>query len=117
MERITKTVNLADYSLAAPSHTITLFTTKGEHTIKAGAKSFDDANYYVLRDSDSIVYLVQALTIDELKKMLTEPIIAPTPTSTPTATAVVGPQPPTGTPGATGSAAPPVGTPAASATP
>lgn len=99
--RITQTTDLGAFGLISPTHTITLYTTKGEHTIKVGKKSFNNANYYILRDSDSAVYLVQAFTIDELKKMITTPLIPPTPTVTPTATPFIGPVLPTGTPTAT----------------
>lgn len=113
--RITQTTDLGAYGLVSPTHTITLFTTKGEHTIKTGKKSFNNANYYVLRDNDSTVYLVQALAIDELKKMITSPLVPPTPTVTPTATPLIGPPPPTRTPEAATST--PTATGAPTATP
>jgi len=109
---ITQSVQLDKFGLVAPSHTITVTTANGEHTIKVGDKSFDKSDYYVLRDSDSTVYLVPATAIDELKKMISSPLVPPTATPTRTPTPVVGPASPTltGTPM-------PTATPAATAGP
>lgn len=80
---LTETGSLATYGLAEPQLTAELKTRDNQlEALLAGDKNPQGSSYYVQKEGDENVYLVYASTIDDLKRLITEPPKKPTPTPT-----------------------------------
>ncbi len=87
---LTETSDLAAYGLAEPQLTAELKTKDNQvETLLAGDKNPQGSSYYVQKKGDDNIYLVYVSTIDDLKRLITEPPKKPTPTPTFTPTVSV----------------------------
>jgi len=58
----------------------------GEQVLQVGEQNPQRTAYYVQHQSDPAIYLVGSFTIEELKRLVSEPPRKPTPTPTATST-------------------------------
>lgn len=102
--------DLASFSLATPSYTVTLALKDGtEYVIKLGDQNPDKSQYYALKGTDTTVYLIPSNVGEAIKDFVEMPPYTPTPTNTsqPTETPTVSETPtPGGTPEPTGTGTP-----------
>jgi hypothetical protein len=74
-------IELADYGLVAPELTATLTISDGSKvSLFTGYQTFNKAGYYALRDDGPDVYIIFANVVEDLKRLVSEPPVQPTPT-------------------------------------
>ena len=97
---LTDTVEgLTGYGLDNPGTTIILKLTNGQQeTLSVGNRNLQGAQYYVLRNRQTPVYLVYQQVIDDSKKLVSEPAYKPTPQPVAGQTAAPGTLAPAATP-------------------
>ena len=78
--------DLSDFGLQPPAFSFTVTHGEGEATFEVGAKNPQSTGYYVRRQGEAPVYLVDSFVLDDLKRLLTDLPFPPTPTPTPPAT-------------------------------
>jgi hypothetical protein len=82
--------DLTAFDLAQPPFTVAIGLKDGkEEILQVGDKNPDGGSYYVQHQGDAAVYLVYTYSIDDLKRLITEPPREPT--ATPTGTPVPSP--------------------------
>ena len=117
---ITTVTDLSGFGVLTPTYTIELKLADGSALkLAVGSKTPTDIGYYVLRDNETSVLVVDTGTMDTVLKLLDTPPLVPTPTPTSTPNPTLPPVAPfdTPTPRATAGAAPTGATPSVSATP
>lgn len=82
---ITNATDLSGFGVLTPAYTIELKLADGSQLkLAVGNKTPTDIGYYVLRDAETSVLIVDTGTLDPVLKLLDTPPLVPTPTSTPT---------------------------------
>jgi hypothetical protein len=72
--------SLAAFGLENPAMTVVVVLSGGQETLWIGAKNPQGSQYYVQRKGQTPIYLVYASTVDDLKLLVSEPPVQPTPT-------------------------------------
>jgi hypothetical protein len=78
---LTEVTDLAGYGLAAPALTATLTISDGSKVnLFTGDQTPNEAGYYALREGSPDVYIIFSSTVEDLKRLISEPPVQPTPT-------------------------------------
>jgi hypothetical protein len=84
---LTGVTDLAAYGLASPSWSVIVEGVGSErHTLYLGDKNPDGSSYYARREGSAAIYLIPIYTGDDLRGLVENPPVKPTPTPTPTQT-------------------------------
>jgi hypothetical protein len=115
---ITTATDLSGFGVLTPTYTIELKLADGSQLkLAVGNKTPTDIGYYVLRDNETSVLVVDTGTMDTVLKLLDTPPLVPTPTPTPTPNPTLPPVAPFDTPTPRSAVSPTEATPSVSATP
>ena len=88
-QTFTQTTALSDYGLEKPSLEVRIDVGQRQEALQVGGTAPTGGYYYARKPSGDRVYMVDAYLIDDLKSLIKEPPVMPTPTPVLTATVTI----------------------------